>query len=279
MFDWKKLSDLENELGPIREQEEVCPGVYLLTVKDDDELLPRDYYAVMDGSIIPLKAKAYGQELFDLWLFPADCEECRIIKFEIAKYRTKNHLPLNESLRAVAYFGAQSFPKYFGMLPVPIQTSRGCTIRHWILDNGIYWIETDQCEEVLAVCYPVWSTELSDFAEHMGEQTEYDKTHDIESTLGYIFFPIDISCLPLYELLQERPEWEGTVIDKPALMNAIWDVVPEYAFQISKWEQSGKNDFISALLSEFGVKIEPNISNEHVIPIFQDAGKDFLLLK
>ena len=48
MFDSKELPNLENELGLITGQEQVCPGVYFLSAKNDDELLPRDYYAVME---------------------------------------------------------------------------------------------------------------------------------------------------------------------------------------------------------------------------------------
>lgn len=279
MCDFKELPDLENELGPIVEKEQICPGIYLLSVKEDDELLPRDYYAVMEESPIPLKAKSYGRKLSGLWLFSADDEECQIIKYEAAKYRTQNHLPLDEPLRATAFFAAQSFPDYFGAFPVPLHTPRGVSVQHWVLDNGIYWIETDQCEEVLAVCYPVWSSELSNVAEKLGEQTEYDKAHNIENTLGYIFFPLKISCIPLYELMRSRPEWAGLVIDKQALMNAIWDAAPEYVCLINQQEQSGRNDLVSAMLMELGIEVEPNISLDNVITIFPDAGKDFLLLK
>ena len=281
MCDFTESPESIDELGPIQESEELCPGVYLLTARNEDELLPRDYYAVMENSIIPLGAKVYGQKLSDLWLFPMTdgSEEYKIINYEIAKYRVQNNLPLEEPLRATAFFAAQSFPEYFGVFPVPLNTPRGCTIRHWTMDNGIYWLETDQCEEVLAVSYPVWSTELSDFTASLGEQTEYDKAHDIEKTLGYIFFSAKVSCIPLRELMRVRPEWAGTVIDKPALMNAIWAAAPEYAALMNWQEQSGKNDLLSALLAEAGVEVEPNVSMENLITLFPTAGKKFLLLK
>lgn len=281
MSDFKEIPELTNELGLIIGKEEVCPGVYLLSAKNDDELLSRDYYAVMENSLIPQGAKTYGRKLFGLWLFPMTdgSKEYKIIQYEIAKYRTQNNLPLEEPLRATAFFAAQSFPEYFGTFPVPLNTPRGCTIRHWILDNGIYWLETDQCEDVLAVSYPIWSTELSDFTAGLGEQTEYDKAHDIEETLGYIFFPTQLSCIPIYELMRVRSEWAGTLIDKHALMNAIWRVLPEYALLMNRQEQTGQNDFISALLRELGVEVEPNISMDHMITIFPDAGEDFLLFE
>ena len=279
MTDYIDLSGLENELGPIVEKEWICPGVYLLSARNDDELLSRDYFAVMEKSVIPQEARSYGKKISGLWLFPmtGDNENYKIIQYEVAKYRAQNNLPLDEPLRATAFFAAQSFPEYFGAFPVPLHTPRGVTIRHWVLDNGIYWLKTDQCEELLAVSYPVWSTELSDLTANLGEQTEYDKAHDIEETLGYIFFPARVSCIPLRELLRVRPAWAGTVIDKPALMNAIWNAAPEYAYLMNWREQSGKNDLFSALLAEAGVEVEPNISMDNMIPLFPDAGMDFLL--
>ena len=279
MENHQELPDLEDEIGIIVENSQVCPGVYLLSARNDDELLSRDYFAVMEKSVIPQEARSYGKKISGLWLFPmtGDNENYKIIQYEVAKYRAQNNLPLDEPLRATAFFAAQSFPEYFGAFPVPLHTPRGVTIRHWVLDNGIYWLKTDQCEELLAVSYPVWSTELSDLTANLGEQTEYDKAHDIEETLGYIFFPARVSCIPFRELLRVRPAWAGTVIDKPALMNAIWNAAPEYAYLMNWREQSGKNDLFSALLAEAGVEVEPNISMDNMIPLFPDAGMDFLL--
>ena len=69
------------------------------------------------------------------------------------------------------------------------------------------------------------------------------------------------------------------MIDKPALMNAIWSAAPEYAYLMNWQEQSGKNDLFSSLLAEAGVAVEPNITMDNMISLFPDAGKDFLLLK
>ena len=87
MYNLIELPDLENELGPITEKERICPGVYLLSAKEEDEPLTRDYYAVMEESPIPLKAKSYGRKLSGLWLFPLTdgSEERKIIKYEVAK--------------------------------------------------------------------------------------------------------------------------------------------------------------------------------------------------
>ncbi len=279
MPDHTELSELTDKIGSIEEVEELCLGVHYVTAKREDDLLSGEYYVVKEKSAVPQAAKSYGQKISGLRLFSITDggEEYKIIQYEVAKYRAQNNLPPDEPLRATAFFAAQSFPEYFGAFPVPLHTPRGITLRHWILDNGIYWLETDQCEKVLAVSYPVWSTELSDLTASLGEQTEYDKAHDIEETLGYIFFPAKVSCIPLRELIRTRPEWTGTLIDKPALMNAIWKVAPEYAALMNCQEQSGRNDLFSALLAEAGVQVEPNISMDNMIGIFSDAGENYLL--
>ncbi len=279
MPDHTELSELTDKIGSIEEVEELCLGVHYVTAKREDDLLSGEYYVVKEKSAVPQAAKSYGQKISGLRLFSITDggEEYKIIQYEVAKYRAQNNLPPDEPLRATAFFAAQSFPEYFGAFPVPLHTPRGVTLRHWILDNGIYWLETDQCEKVLAVSYPVWSTELSDLTASLGEQTEYGKAHDIEETLGYIFFPAKVSCIPLRELIRTRPEWTGTLIDKPALMNAIWKVAPEYAALMNCQEQSGRNDLFSALLAEAGVQVEPNISMDNMIGIFSDAGENYLL--
>lgn len=40
------------------------------------------------------------------------------------------------------------------------QTPWGYTLRYRPLDAGIYWVETDQCVEVLVVRHPIWGTEF-----------------------------------------------------------------------------------------------------------------------
>ena len=70
MFEGNELLDLEDELGPIVEKEWACPGVYFLTARNEDELIARDYYAVMEKSIIPQEARPYGKKISGLWLFP-----------------------------------------------------------------------------------------------------------------------------------------------------------------------------------------------------------------
>ena len=276
------LSNLENELGEILITGEKAPGIYYLTVQQDGASFAEEYYAVADTSIISRQAKEYGKRISDWWLFSMqdDASGWRIIDYELGKYRVKNHLPQEQTLHDIALDAAEYHPEYFGAYPVPLHTPRGYTTRHWTLANGIYWLETDQCEEVLAVCYPLWTAELSAAVERLGEQTEHDKAQGIHKTLGYIFFPAQISCIPIYELMQTRMEvWSGTMIDKPALMNAIWRDAPEYAVMMNRQEQTGMNDLSAMLLRDFDIAAGPRILPDRMIAISADTGADYLLFK
>lgn len=278
----KDLSALADELGTIILTEQMCSGVYYLTAKHDEEAFAAEYYAVADTPVISPEAKEHGRRISGWWLFSMqdDTSGWRIIDYELGRYRVKNHLPQEESLHDIALDAAAYHPEYFGAYPVPFYTSRGYTTRYWTLANGIYWLETDQCEEVLAVCYPIWNAELSRLAEKIGEQAAYDKTQGIHETLGYIFFPSQLSCIPIYELMQTRMEaWEGKVIDKPALMNAIWKDIPEYAVMMNQQEQAGMSDLLSMLLRQSGIEAGPHILPDRMISMSANAGVDYLLFK
>ena len=80
--------------------------------------------------------------------------------------------------------------------------------------------------------------------------------------------------------MQTRMEaWSGTVIDKPALMNAIWRDAPEYAIMMNRQEQTGMNDLPTMLLGDFGIEAGPQILPDRMIAISADAGVDYLLFR
>ena len=83
--------------------------------------------------------------------------------------------------------------------------------------------------------------------------------------------------LPIFELLASYPIWtKSGLIDKPALMNAIWQDFPEYAVIANGLEQSGANDIVGGLLNEMGADAERNVLPEHLISISPDVGTSFL---
>ena len=159
-----------SELGELQAVEQECPGVYYLAVKSEDslDLFSREYYLVMENAPISKEARSNGKPFQNdqclLFALGEDNSGDKIVEYEIYRYRVAHHLalPEGESLHGHAIYGAEIYPEYFGMLPVPALTPWGYTTRYHVLDSGIYWIETDQCEEVLAVAYPVWVGDLSE---------------------------------------------------------------------------------------------------------------------
>lgn len=273
---------LEDELGEIVLAEQPYPGVYYIAAqKNEAEIVASEYYVVMkDSPVISQTVKNYGQvvdgcsELL-LYSMSEDKSGWRLVHYEGLKYLTQSHLPLPEqtSLHTTAVYNMEYHPEYFGLYPAPTITPAGYTLRYKQLDNGIYWLETDQCERMLSVCYPIWSSELSGAAQSLGQQTEHDQAHGISNTLGCLFFSERDSCVPLFELLQLRGCLE--TVDKAALMNAVWQTFPEYAAAYNLGEQSGAHDILGQLLNVLGEKVELSGSAENVITIHPEAGTDF----
>ena len=196
------------------------------------------------------------------------------VKYEVLKYLTLHGLPLPEdsSLLDAALFGAERCPNYFGAYPVPLCTPWGRTLRHRPLDNGVYWIETEQCVEVLAVCYPVWDGELSEGLLEIGRKLE------AEGDMGYLYFLREAACVAVWELLRTRSELiDAGLIRKPELMNAIWRYQPGYALGYNAQEQAGLHDALGLLLYALGVEDrELKGSPEYMIAMDPETGTDFI---
>ena len=276
-----------SELGEFRSAELECPGVYFVVVGTETGLngLPacEGYYLVLDDAPISQEARRYGSPLQNgqgvAFCLNQEGSGGKVVEYEILKYKVVHNLPLpeGETLHEFAIYAAEQYPEYFGMLPVPALTPWGYTTRHRALENGVYWIETDQCEEVLAVCHPVWETELSSGVLSYARQTDYDVEHDIDNTLGYQFFTKKESCVVIFELLASRSEWLSSgLVDLPALMNAILKYWPEYAVSYNLHEQSGLNDGAGLLLRAMGIEVELSGSAERMIALTPGAGTDFL---
>ena len=203
----------------------------------------------------------------------------RIVRYELYKYRLQHGLPLPEqsALRDTAVYGMELHPEYFGPYPVPLHTPRGNTVRHKRLLNGVYWIETDQCRELLAVCYPIGQGDLPVMVQEWALQTDYDRTHGIHHTLGYLFFAGRHLCVALFELMQLHRELETNgMVDPAALMNAIWRDNPAYAVVYNLEEALGLHDTFGLLMQQVGVEQELVGSTEQMIVYSPEAGVTFL---
>ena len=279
------LSLLETELGTVITWEEECPGVYYLSVQPNQDInYSSEYYVVAEKNSLPRGVLALGRvpDSAPCRLYAIDPPEegaWTAIMYELCKYRLAHGLPAPDgwSLTDIAAKGMELCPSYFGAFPVPPRTPWGWTLKHRALDNGIYWMETSQRKSVLAVCYPIWDSELSEGAIRTGTTLTYAETSTDEEPLSYLFFEEISSCIALFELLKVRPEWlQNGLIRKPELMNAIWKYYPLYASAYNAQEQVGSHDGLGILLKLLGEDSEPQASSENMISLNPETGISFI---
>ena len=276
---------LEDDLGSIVMSQHITPGIIYVAAKTGDEAFPSEYYiAERDCTELSQEAKRYGRPLEhhpEFLCYPAGSPDNgrMVIEYEANRYLKKHGLPLKEcdSLLALADYGREYEPEYFGDYPAPIYTPKGLTLRYVTLKPGIFLIETDKLDKVLAVCYPIWNSEISDYTKSKGEQFTYDQLRGIDNTEGYLFFTEENACLALFELwpLSQLLE-KSQRINTAAMMNAIWKYHPTYAASHNIREQAGLNDGLALLAISLGIDVDLQGSTDNVIPIFEDVGTDYL---
>lgn len=96
-------------------------------------------------------------------------------------------MPEDEIIRSISAAGAEMYPEYFGSYPVPFHIPWGCTTRHKIIANGLYWLETEQCRRGLAIAYAKYD-DLSDGVRGPAERFLGGPTHVDGEMPGYPFF-------------------------------------------------------------------------------------------
>lgn len=279
---------LEDFFIEVRSVEEEAPGVYgIIARMRPDRLLTDEFYVVdCSTAVISDAAKKYGDTLSEFPQFLLFTYDKRnggypIIEYELVKYRIKNGAQLDqaENLHSMALYGMEQYPHYFGFYPAPTITPKGYMTRYQTIDNGIFLLETDQGHQLMAVCYPIWEADLSEGLTAAGLQTEYDLTHNINKTLGYLFFEKPYFCLVIFELVYLREEWvQSGMVDLAALMNAIWRDQPGYATAHNLAEQSGLHDALGFLMNVLGTEVELTGSVDRMIAINPNIGCDYLHL-
>ena len=271
------LDLLACELGEIYRWEEECPGAYYLAVLLD-AANAEEYYIVLEDAPISQEARAMGRPLQSApvltYLLDSEDGAHTAVRYELLKYLTLHGLPppKGTTLLDAALFGMERRPDYFGAYPVPFLTPWGRTLRHRPLDNGVYWIETEQCLEVMAVCNPIWDGELSEGLSELGQRLA------IEGEMGYLYFSKETACVAVWELLRTRSELiDAGLIRKPELMNAIWRYQPGYALGYNAQEQAGLHDAHGLLLYALGSEDrELEGSPEYMIAMDPEAGTDYI---
>lgn len=265
--------DLTREIGAVKSVQEFVPGVYYLSAQKEN-CAAENFYVVMECAVIFSAVSGYGQPHSGLRVYALneDAGGWRIVEYELSKCRMSHNRELiteetEREFHRVALFAAGYHPEYFGEYPVPTQTPGGYTLCHRKLENGVYWLETSRCEEMLAVCYPIWNTEFTSIARVAGKPAECDYKQGFGTAMGSLFYSRRTCCVAFYELLRTRPAWEGTVVDKPALMNAIWKDCPKYAVMLPQLNEDELENYLSRSKAE----------QDEVIGMYPEAGEDFLL--
>jgi len=276
---------LPDEFGKVLHSRTECPGVYYMLIgkkNKNNTMLEYEYYVVTDeAAMISTAARAYGEQICTSPVLLAykldDVSKGKyIIDYEVLRYKIQNDLPLpeTETIHEVVAVGRELNPDYFGAFPVPQLTPWGNTLRYEVITNGLYWIEIDTIQNVLAVCYTL-QTDLSSDAVDLSRLTDYDAEHGLDSTMGYMFFSEKDSCIPLFELLESHAEWQNC-INKAALNNAILEYHPEYAMKNNTYEMEGKNDHLGNLMKSLHGGFKLHRSEDNLIINYEQAGTKFI---
>ncbi len=276
--------DVPDELGEVVDFHNECPGVYYIALNNEDECstFASEYYVVThEATMISPAARAYGEQFdespFLLFYDLGDVSSGKyIIDYEILRYKIQNKFPLPEdrTIHEIAVLGKEVHPDYFGAFLVPQITPWGYNLRHKVLTNGLFWIETDTFQKVLAVCWPM-QDDLSNAAVDLSLLTDYGAEYGLDAAFGYIFFSEKDSCIPLFELLEPRAEWQNC-INISALMNAIFKYHPEYAVKHNAREAQGLNDCFGQLVNSIYADYGLQGSEENLLTICAQAGTKFL---
>lgn len=275
---------IEDDLGEIKAWSQFCGDIYLITAAGPDSLLPNEYYIFRaDTQILSDTAKAYGTALLThpelrYVLLHNSNSGSTVIHYEVLRYLTRHGLPFPEGeddFHVVAVYGMESNPEYFGTFPAPLITPHGFTLRYKIILNGIFALETEQGDRMIAIAYPIWDGDLSDYTKQYGLQLFQDMETDIHSTYGYLFFPEETACLALLELSRSY-DFPDEIVNMAAVKNAVFQNHPEYMLQYNRNELAGRNDGAGMFFQILGFDVEPTGKNENLIGWTDNAGTDYL---
>lgn len=280
---------VEDELGEIVLFQRIAPGIYEAATRPNCDVFrfTNDHYIVeCDSPVLSAAAKKYGklletaQGILTFNIDEADSGKF-VVEYELTKYLQKNgQSKLSDTpLIELVTFGREHHPEYFGPYPVPMWTPWGQTARYWCIDNGIHWIETSEGQTVLSLSYPFWECELTNGTKAMGTHLDEDLRRGVAQCLANIFFLEKDACVPIFELSIAHSVWiEQGKINRPALMNAIWEQHPEFAMTYNTQEQMGGHDILGMVLNSLGGDIPLYSSLKNIITITAGVGSNYLNL-
>jgi hypothetical protein len=99
-------------------------------------------------------------------------------------------------------------------------------------------------------------------------------TQGIHHTYGYLFFPEESGCLPLFELslIHKLP----CTINLAALKNAVFERFADYALRHNSGEVTGQNDHVGKFYQWMGVEVQLSGQEENLISCTLSAGTNYL---
>lgn len=271
-YRWQDLPFAWNEekYGKLEDAAEEAPGVFFLCTERPGSVLAREYYVVTPQAvpfIISPEVADCGiaDNKIRIFEYRSPTDPYKLVAHEVMRYRVKHGLPLTEtgsSLYASSVYCAEYFPWYFGGTIPPTHTPFGLTIRVKKADEGIFFLETDQCRWVLAVSYPIWDSELSEYTGTLGTVCTDDLSAKVPES-RYLFIPRELCATAIYELMGSR-DHKGLlnfVRSKETVESHLWKYHTPYAVQHNVWEITGHGEthLFERLLRDLGVPLpEPN---------------------
>lgn len=284
---------LTEDMGHLLSAELRCPGVYYVVTAGSPGHASREHYVVLQEAvpdIISLEAYAYGKpagEHAREFEGEVDGSGWELVDFEMECFQVKQGIPFRdgESIFSSAIYFADKYPEYFGGHIPPRMTPWGLTIRWKKASEGVFFLETDRCEWVLALAHPFWSIDLSELVQELGEECDTDLQLDAEEAV-YRYFRGDNLALAIFELLDygDHCGLLDYIHSKEALETCLYSHCPEYVLQYNATEMSGhgKADILENLLGVLGCPVpekDPEDARSrrsanciHYYPEFADVG-------
>lgn len=252
----------EETWGEVVRAEEIVAGVFELAVRRVEDIVSREVYVVLPcavPAVISYETISYGTPADGTTVFihEKDWNGWELVDYELKRHKTR--LDPSEANKEELFSGmvytAEKYPAYFGGLIPPRCTPWGLTLRVKTVAEGVYFLETDSLEWVLAVANMIWDVDLSDASKRLGCLCEQDRQMRRREA-QYLYFQKKNWGPVVYELL-EYPEYQRFlefISSKEALETQIYLQHPEYALCHNQAQATGngKSDMLTNLLVYFG---------------------------
>lgn len=259
----KLPANLDNDIGYIKHIELLCPGVYHVLAKPLNGRICHEHYVVVPEAtpdIISKETLSYGISVGEgAYEFEHEVEGSgwELVDFEVERYKAKCGQLKNSKrkLFCSAVYNMGKYPGYFGGHIPPRMTPWGLTIRWKKASEGIFFLETDRCEWILALAHPFWSIDLSNLVSTYGEFCATDLQLGREEAVYRYFRGFDIAPA-IFDLLdyEDNQGLMDFIYSREALETYLYIHCPKFVLQYNAAEISGqgKSDVLDQLLRAFG---------------------------